>query len=244
MCCARRSTATRRSALRILGRFVLGYGNYLGAPWEWSNSPEFRRFVSDNFSSPDDMMGLQLAFDVTGSEGFPEEGAFRAAREAHLRVTTHAGVWGATTDTSISQMFDGGWMTDKVGVRALLISRPQQPSQDRRHGRHGLRGDGERAERRSGVSVDLADEEVRTANSLSTDTSVWWGADFFRRCGRRRARSWLAITSRRRRRGSNRANVNRLRAEDVVWSATMGVARHLLTCWAPSPSGRRPTSCC
>src|SRR4051812_21582743 len=33
-------------ALRsVPGRFVLAYGNLLGAPWEWTNGPEFRGFV-------------------------------------------------------------------------------------------------------------------------------------------------------------------------------------------------------
>ncbi|MEF3007191.1 hypothetical protein V3474_29030, partial [Pseudomonas aeruginosa] len=102
-------------ALReIPGRFVLGYGNYLGAPWEWANAPEFRDFVSKNFSPHDDMLTLQLAFDVPGASDFPERGAFEAARELGLRVTTHAGVWGATTDTAITQMYDAGFMTPEI----------------------------------------------------------------------------------------------------------------------------------
>jgi 5-methylthioadenosine/S-adenosylhomocysteine deaminase len=52
------------------GRFLLAYGNLLGAPWEWANSEEFRAFVSR--VGPDDMLGLQLAFDVTGDPAFPE----------------------------------------------------------------------------------------------------------------------------------------------------------------------------
>ncbi len=55
------------------GRFVLAYGNLLGAPWEWTNSPEFRDFVERRFGSRDDMLGLQLAFDVTGDPEFPEK---------------------------------------------------------------------------------------------------------------------------------------------------------------------------
>src|SRR6266700_353484 len=69
-------------ALReVPGRFVLAYGNLLGAPWEWSHAKEFRAFVDRNFGSRDDMLGLQLAFDVTGDAAFPEKGAFEAARE-------------------------------------------------------------------------------------------------------------------------------------------------------------------
>src|SRR5499425_3531187 len=45
----------------VPGRFVLGYGNIQAAPWEWSATPEFRGFVSRNFSGSDDMLGLQMA---------------------------------------------------------------------------------------------------------------------------------------------------------------------------------------
>ncbi len=107
------------------GRFVLAYGNLLGAPWEWSKSKEFRQFV-ESFDA-DDMSGLQMAFDVTGDPAFPEKGAFEAARELGLAVTTHAGVWGATNDDSIRLMWDHGFMTPRVTyvhaatLRALLI---------------------------------------------------------------------------------------------------------------------------
>ena len=100
-------------ALRsVPGRFVLAYGNLLGAPWEWTNSAEFRQFVERQ--SPDDMLGLQLAFDVTGDPEFPERKAFEAARDLDLAVTTHAGVWGATNDDSIRLMWENGFMTPRV----------------------------------------------------------------------------------------------------------------------------------
>ena len=96
----------------IPGRFVLGYGNYLGAPWEWTAAPEFRAWVEKFPRS--DMRGLQIAFDVPDSEDFPEKAAFEYARDNGLRVTTHAGVWGATTDVGIGHMFDAGVMSDQV----------------------------------------------------------------------------------------------------------------------------------
>src|SRR6478736_9302975 len=68
----------------IPGRFVLGYGNYLGGAWDWMNTPEFDRFVAQRFSSPSDMLGLQIAFDVTGAEDFPERAAFEKARDMGL----------------------------------------------------------------------------------------------------------------------------------------------------------------
>ena len=115
------------------GRFVLAYGNLLGAPWEWANSKEFRDFVSR--FGPDEMLGLQLAFDVTGDPAFPESGAFEAARELGLAVTTHAGVWGATNDDSIRLMWDHGFMTPRGYLRACRHSAGGLLSTDRRQRR-------------------------------------------------------------------------------------------------------------
>ncbi|HTT92084.1 MAG TPA: hypothetical protein VMF65_21190 [Acidimicrobiales bacterium] len=65
----------RAAALEALGgapgRFVLAYGDLLGAPWEWANSKDFKEFV--NGFGPDDMLGLQLAFDVTGDPTSPKK---------------------------------------------------------------------------------------------------------------------------------------------------------------------------
>ena len=38
--------AAADSLRRSPGRFVLAYGNLLGAPWEWTNSADFRSFVA------------------------------------------------------------------------------------------------------------------------------------------------------------------------------------------------------
>lgn len=214
-------------ALReIPGRFVLAYGNYLGAPWEWANSPEFRRFVSDNFSSPDDMMGLQLAFDVTSKEGFPEQGAFTAARDLDLRVTTHAGVWGVTTDTNISQMYDGGFMTDKVCyVHASSLS---PDSYQKIAATGGTVSEATESEQSAGQGYPSTwmTKKYGITTSLSMDTSVWWSADFFSAMRATlsafRSRDHLEAQAK-----GETVNVNRLRAEDVVWSATMGGAHSL-----------------
>ncbi|MBX9717414.1 MAG: amidohydrolase family protein, partial [Microbacteriaceae bacterium] len=96
----------------IPGRFVLAYGNYLGAPWEWMNEPGFQNWVK-NFTA-DDMMGLQVAFDVNSGPDFHEKGAFQAARDLGLRVTTHAGVWGVNGDPNIEYMYENGFMDDTV----------------------------------------------------------------------------------------------------------------------------------
>src|SRR5918998_3980059 len=69
-------------ALRAVpGRFVLAYGNLQQGPWEWATAPEFRSFVERRFRPGDDMLGFQMAFDVTGDPEFPEQEAFKVARE-------------------------------------------------------------------------------------------------------------------------------------------------------------------
>src|SRR5918997_1576195 len=72
----------------VPGRFVLAYGNIQQAPAVWSASPEFRDFVERRFRPGDDMLGFQMAFDVTGDPEFPEQEAFKVARELGVPVTT------------------------------------------------------------------------------------------------------------------------------------------------------------
>src|SRR3954464_41480 len=95
----------------IPGRFVLAYGNIQQGPWEWSASQDFRSFVERRFGSGDDMLGFQMAFDVTGDPEFPEKAAFEVARELNAPVTTHAGGGGATNDDGIRLMHGHGYMT-------------------------------------------------------------------------------------------------------------------------------------
>ena len=153
--------AALQAMREIPGRFVLAYGNYLGAPWEWSNSPEFRDFVVRNFNAPDDMMGLQLAFDVPDDPDFQAAGAFRAARDLGLRVTTHAGVFGR--DDRQQHRADVRRRLDErhAHVRARRLAQRRELPEDRRDRRNGLGRDRERAERRAGLSLDVAGAQVR-----------------------------------------------------------------------------------
>src|SRR5512138_3372888 len=50
----------------VPGRFVLAYGNLLGAPWEWSKAPEFKDFIRRRIEGRGDKLRMQMAFDVTG----------------------------------------------------------------------------------------------------------------------------------------------------------------------------------
>ncbi|HLL79532.1 MAG TPA: amidohydrolase family protein, partial [Ktedonobacteraceae bacterium] len=95
----------------VPGRFVLAYGNLLGAPWEWTRAPQFADFIRRRIDGRGDMLRMQIAFDVTGDPTFPEKAAFEVARDFNLPVTTHAGVWGVTKDDSIRMMYEHGFMT-------------------------------------------------------------------------------------------------------------------------------------
>src|SRR3712207_288954 len=107
----------------VPGRFVLAYGNLQQGPWEWSTSADFRSFVQRRLDGRSDMLGLQMAFDVTGDPEFPEKAAFEVARELGVPVTTHAGVWGATNDDGIRLMHDHGFMTpENVYVHAATLT--------------------------------------------------------------------------------------------------------------------------
>lgn len=208
----------------IPGRFVLGYGNYLGAPWEWTADADFRAWMKAHPAT--DMLGMQIAFDVPDSEDFPERAAFEWARDNGLRVTTHAGVWGATTDNGIDHMYKAGVMTPEITyVHASSLSPDSY---------HKIAA--------TGGTVSVATESEQSAGqgypstwelrkygipaSLSMDTSVWWSADYFSAMratlSSDRSRDHLEAH-----RVGETINVNKLRAEDVIWMATMGGAKSL-----------------
>jgi cytosine/adenosine deaminase-related metal-dependent hydrolase len=167
-------------ALRsVPGRFVLAYGNIQAGPWEWTADPAVRSFLERLRDAEDDRLGVQIAFDVTGDPAFPEKAAFEVARELGLPVTTHAGVWGATSDTGIQQMYDGGFMTPETTyVHASTLTR-----------------DSYQRIAATGGSISVATESECSAGqghapteqvlqygipvSLSMDTSVWWSGDMF-----------------------------------------------------------------
>jgi 5-methylthioadenosine/S-adenosylhomocysteine deaminase len=163
----------------VPGRFVLAYGNIQQGPWEWTASDGFGDFVRRRITPGDDMLGFQLAFDVTGDPAFPEKAAFEVARELGVPVTTHAGVWGATNDDGIRLMHENGFMTPQtIYVHAATLTNDSY---------HRIAA--------TGGSVSVATESEQSAGqgypsswtlrdhgipvSLSMDTSVWWSGDLF-----------------------------------------------------------------
>ncbi|RLV50564.1 amidohydrolase [Nocardioides mangrovicus] len=212
-------------ALReVPARFVLAYGNIQAGPWEWSTTPEFKAFVDELPRS--DMLGFQMAFDVTGDPTFPEKAAFEVARELGVPVTTHAGVWGATNDDGIRLMHEGGFMTpETVYVHAATLSEDSYQRIAASGGSASVSAESEStcgqgypsswALRRHGIPV-----------SLSVDTSVWWSGDGFSAM-----RSTLSADHAREHTEAHAAgdtvtNLG-LRAADVVDWATRGGAKAL-----------------
>ena len=213
-------------ALRsVPGRFVLAYGNIQQAPAEWTAAPQFRDFVGRRITG-DDMLGFQLAFDVTGDPAFPEKGAFEVARELGVPVTTHAGVWGATGDDGIRLMYDHGFMTpETIYVHAASLSPDSY---------HRIAA--------TGGSISVATESEQSAGqgypptwairaygipvSLSMDTSVWWSGDLFSAMrttlGADRSREHMEAHAK----GDTLTHCS-LRAEQVVDWATRGGAHAL-----------------
>ena len=213
-------------ALRsVPGRFVLAYGNIQQAPAEWTSKPEFRDFVSRRITG-DDMLGFQIAFDVTGDPTFPEKPAFEVARDLGVPVTTHAGVWGATNDAGIRLMHENGFMCpETVYVHAASLSADSY---------HRIAA--------TGGSVSVSTESEQSAGqgypptwalrahgipvSLSMDTSVWWSGDLFTAMrttlGADRARMHLEAHAK-----GETVTHSSLRAEHVVEFATLGGARAL-----------------
>jgi cytosine/adenosine deaminase-related metal-dependent hydrolase len=210
----------------VPGRFVLAYGNIQQGPWQWSAAPEFRDFVNRRLHGKGDMLGFQMAFDVTGDPAFPEKAAFEVARDLGVPVTTHAGVWGATNDDGIRLMHENGFMTPQtVYVHAATLTR-----------------DSYNRIAATGGSVSVATESEQSAGqgypptwqlrhhdipvSLSNDTSVWWSGDLFSAMrttlGADRSREHMEAHG-----NAETVTHCHLRAEQVVEWATMGGARAL-----------------
>ncbi|HXQ89073.1 MAG TPA: amidohydrolase family protein [Solirubrobacterales bacterium] len=208
------------------GRFVFAYGNIHAAPWEWTADPEVQKILTTS-SDEGKLFGTQIAFDVSDQdEAFPELAAYQAAKELGLRVTTHAGVWGATNDWGIANAYKAGVMEEGftyVHAASLSAESYQKIAA-------------------TGGNVSLATESEDTCGqgypplhqlrkygiptSLSVDTSVWESADLFSQMratvnADRALEHYLAhqLTP------AETVTHVKLRVEDVVHMATRGGAQ-------------------
>jgi len=210
----------------VPGRFVLAYGNLLGAPWQWTKAPEFADFIKRRIDGRGDMLRMQIAFDVTGDPSFPEKAAFEVAREFNLPVTTHAGVWSVTTDVGIRLMYDHGFMTPStIYVHAASLS---EDSYLRIAATGGSVSVATESEQNAGQGYPPT-WQLRRYNipvSLSMDTSVWWSGDLFSAMratlNADRAREHLEAHK-----NNKTVTLSQLRAEQVVNWATLGGAKAL-----------------
>ena len=210
----------------IPGRFVLAYGNIQQGPWEWATSKDFTAFVQRRFGTSGDMLGFQMAFDVTGDPAFPEQEAFKVARELNAPVTTHAGVWGATNDDGIRLMHEHGYMTpENIYVHACTLS---EDSYNRIAATGGSVSVSTESEQSAGQGYPptWALRKHNIPVSLSMDTSVWWSGDLFSAMrttlGADRSREHLEAHAQ-----GNTVTNHHLRAEQVVDWATRGGAKAL-----------------
>jgi len=208
------------------GRFVFAYGNIHQSPWEWTADPAVQDLLT---KSRDDsrMFGTQIAFDVPNQdEDFPELAAYRVAKDLGLRVTTHAGVWGATNDWGIKNAYDAGVMEEGFTyVHAASLS-----------------ADSYQKIAATGGNVSLATESEDTCGqgyppihhlrrygipvSLSVDTSVWFSADLFSAM-RATVNADRALEHMRAHELEPAETIThvKLRAQDVVEMATRGGAK-------------------
>ncbi len=210
----------------VPGRFVLAYGNIQQGPWEWSAAPEFGDFVRRRVSGGSDMLGFQMAFDVTGDPAFPERAAFEVARDLGVAVTTHAGVWGATNDDGIRLMHENGFMTPAtIYVHAATLTADSYHRIAATGGSASVSTESEQSAGQ-GYPPTWKLREHGIPVSLSMDTSVWWSGDLFSAMratlGADRSREHLEAHARR-----DTVTHCHLRAEQVVDWATRGGARAL-----------------
>ncbi|GGF37419.1 amidohydrolase family protein [Subtercola lobariae] len=163
----------------VPGRFVFAYGNFSGSPADWATTPEFRAFARQRAEQQTDMLSFALAFDVQGDPSFPERAGFEAARELDVPVTTHSGVWGATSDAGIDLIAENGFLTDRVThVHAGTLSPESYRKIAAAGGSVSLSAESE-ASAGQGYLPGFRARNYGINVSLSVDTSSWWSADMF-----------------------------------------------------------------
>ncbi len=207
------------------GRYVLAYGNITAPPAQWTHDPAVRRII-ERARDDSQMFGAQIAFDVPEDPSFPERAAFEAAKDLGVTVTTHAGVWGATNDAGVKEMYDAGVM--EPGTIYVHCASLSDDSLAMIAATGGVASLATESETTCGQGYPPSNRirQHGIQPSLSIDTSVWMSADMF---------SAMRATI-----GADRAMEHhtahqkgetithlKLRVEDVVDWATRGGAKAL-----------------
>ncbi|MEJ8662251.1 MULTISPECIES: amidohydrolase family protein [Streptomyces] len=206
------------------GRARLAYGYSFTLPHEWINKGDVARLQREHFSSRNQLVTLQLAWDGTGLErAFPERPAWEFAREHDLSVTMHSGVRNWMGDPQILNLRDNGFLLPtNTYVHCGTMSE-----------------DSYRLIAETGGNVSIAAESELNAGqgypptgkihahnipiSLSSDTQVWWSADMFAAM-RATLNADRGIDHVRAHADDKSVINNNLRTEDVFHFATQGGA--------------------
>ncbi|MCA2219072.1 amidohydrolase family protein [Jidongwangia harbinensis] len=205
-------------------RARLAYGYSFIPPQDWVLKGDVARLQRERFSSNDQLVTLQLAWDGTGTErAFPERPAWEFARAHHLPVTMHSGVRNWMADEQILNLRDNGFLLPtNTYVHCGTMSESN----------YQLIAD-------SGGTVSIAAESELNAGqgypptgrirahgipvSLSSDTQVWWSADMF--AAMRATLNADRGIDHYRAHGQGKTVVNNnLRTQDVLHFATQGGA--------------------
>ena len=211
-------------------------------------SPEFRDFVRRRIAGGD-LLGFQLAFDVTGDPAFPEKAAFEVARE--LGVPGHHARRRLGRDERRRHPADARERLHDAEPASTCTPRRCQRRllpPDRRHRRLASRSP-PRASRAPGQGYpptwQLRKHGIPV--SLSMDTSVWWSGDLFSAMRTTLGADRVARApggARRRARPSPTTRCAPSRSSTGRPAAAPKALGLRPTCRQPRGRARRPTSCC
>ncbi|MCX4406057.1 MULTISPECIES: amidohydrolase family protein [unclassified Streptomyces] len=207
------------------GRTRFGYGNLFTNDPSWVYGGDVDRMLNARFSSPDQLVTMQLALDAVNL--VPNLAtAFRYAKERNLAVSSHVGIFGVTGDDAIRFLADNAFLSPtSTLVHAATLSDDSYrriadsgahlsvSAESELNAGQGYPPTG--AARRFGVPV-----------SLSMDTVVWWSGDMFSAM-RATLDADRGLAFLRAHEAGNGIERNELRAADVLRYATLGGAEAL-----------------